>query len=230
MPALNYHKSISNVRNVYLSLGFMGGIVQRRFDRTKITTNNNYEAGNDGENFNQVKYSYFDGAVGMSLNSGFGDNPDHNFYVGAAYHHFNKPKGSFYSMKNQEVDAKYVVSGGVKFGVTESSYVAIEGDYYRQGTFQETIGGIMYGMKIGPELDRPDYVLHGGAYLRWNDAFIPTVKLDYRPFSIALSYDVNISKLKMSSHGRGGYELSVSYIGFLDRNNSSLNAVKCPRF
>ena len=80
------------------------------------------------------------------------------------------------------------------------------------------------------ELIARDEARHGGAYLRWNDAFIPTVKLDYRPFSIALSYDVNISKLKMSSHGRGGSEISVSYVGFLDRNNSSLNAVKCPRF
>jgi hypothetical protein len=40
------------------------------------------------------------------------------------------------------------------------------------------------------------------------------VKLDYNPFSVAISYDVNISKLKPSSYGRGGYELSISYIGF----------------
>lgn len=48
--------------------------------------------------------------------------------------------------------------------------------------------------------------------------------------SVAMSYDANISKLKPYSYGRGGFELSVSYIKFLDRNNSSVNAVKCPRF
>ena len=78
--------------------------------------------------------------------------------------------------------------------------------------------------------DNPDYTIHGGVYLRLNDAVIPTIKIDYHPFSFALSYDVNISKLKTSSYGRGGYELSLTYIGFLDRNNSSLNAVRCPRF
>ena len=39
MPALNYHKSLSNQRNRYLSLGFMGGLVQNNIDRSRITTN-----------------------------------------------------------------------------------------------------------------------------------------------------------------------------------------------
>src|ERR1051325_7301529 len=36
LPALNYHKSLSDEKNSYLSLGFMGGFVQRRFDRSKM--------------------------------------------------------------------------------------------------------------------------------------------------------------------------------------------------
>ena len=54
LPALNYHKSISSERNAYLSLGFMGGVSQRRFDRSKITTNSQYEDGSDGESFDQT--------------------------------------------------------------------------------------------------------------------------------------------------------------------------------
>jgi hypothetical protein len=166
----------------------------------------------------------------MSLNAGFGENPDNNMYLGVAYHHFNKPRTSFYNNDELQLGAKYVVSGGVKFGVTEASYLSIEGDHIHQGVFQETIAGMMYGIKMGPDLDMPDYTLHAGAFLRWNDAFIPTIKLDYRPFSVGFSYDVNISKLKTSSSGRGGFELSLSYVGFTQRENSSLNAVRCPRY
>ena len=36
LPAINYQKSLSEFRNMYLSLGFMGGIVQRKLDRNKI--------------------------------------------------------------------------------------------------------------------------------------------------------------------------------------------------
>jgi hypothetical protein len=45
-----------------------------------------------------------------------------------------------------------------------------------------------------------------------------------------LSYDVNVSQLETVSQGRGGVELSISFIGFLDRDNSAKNKVLCPRF
>ncbi len=230
LPALNYHKSVSNERNTYLSLGFMGGIVQRRFDRSKITTNSQYEGRGDGESLTATNYSQFDGSVGMSLNSGFGENAENNFVIGAAYHHINKPKSAFYSNAKIILKPKYVFSGAMKFGVTETSYLNIQTDVSRQGSFQEIVGGMMYGVKIGPDWERPDYVLHAGAFLRFNDAIIPTIKLDYSPFSVGLSYDVNISQLKTSSYGRGGFELSLTYIGFLNRDNSSLNAIRCPRY
>ena len=95
LPAINYHKSLSNDWNTYLSLGFMGGIVNRRFDRSKMTTNSTYDNGVDGENFPSSSYTYADGSVGMSFNSQVNANPDNNFFIGAAYHHFNKPKNSF---------------------------------------------------------------------------------------------------------------------------------------
>src|SRR5689334_9758797 len=40
LPAVNYHKSLSQDKNMFLSVGFTGGIVQRQFDATKLTFNN----------------------------------------------------------------------------------------------------------------------------------------------------------------------------------------------
>jgi len=50
------------------------------------------------------------------------------------------------------------------------------------------------------------------------------------PFTFAVSYDVNVSALKTVSQARGGFELSLSYQRFLDRNNSTKNSIRCPRF
>ncbi len=231
LPALNYHKSLSDETNRYLSLGFMGGLVQRRIDRSKMTTNSTYDGLGDGETFTKNGYSYFDAAVGMSFNSQFTDNIDNNLFVGAALHHFNKPKNSFYQSANIELEPKWVGSAGVKFSVTPGSYVTLQSDYSRQGEFQEVVAGALYGIKIGQgDLDNPLYTLHGGAFLRLNDAFIPVVKVDYSKFSFSLSYDVNMSKLRTSSYGRGGFELGISYIGFVDRENSAIKALYCPRF
>jgi len=230
LPALNYHKSLSTETNRYLSLGFMGGPVQRRFDRSKMTTNSMYDGQGDGETFITPQYTYFDAAVGMSFNTQLNENPENNYFLGLAYHHFTRPKNSFYRNASAELDPKWVASVGVRFAVTPESYITLQADQSIQGKFRETIAGALYGIKIGDDLENPLYTLHGGAFMRINDALIPVIKLDYRPFSVSLSYDVNLSKLKTSSYGRGGFELGISYVGFLDRNNSSVNAVLCPRF
>jgi type IX secretion system PorP/SprF family membrane protein len=230
LPALNYHKSLGVERNSYLSLGFMGGPVQRRFDRSRMTTNTMYDGGGDGETFVEPQYTYIDAAVGMSYNTQLNANPDNNIFLGLAYHHFNRPKNSFYRNASAELDPKWVASAGVRFSVTPASYITVQGDYSRQGSFKEMVAGAMYGVKLGPDLEHPAYTIHGGAFLRWNDALIPVVKLDYAPFSVSVSYDVNISKLKTSSYGRGGFELGVSFVGFTQRDNSTLTAVYCPRF
>jgi len=230
LPALNYHKSLSVERNSYLSLGFMGGPVQSHFDRSKMTTNSQYDGQGDGETFNDPKYTYIDGSVGMSYNTQLNDNPDNNIFFGLGYHHFTRPKNSFYRNETATVTPKWVASAGIRFSVTPESYITLQADHSNQGKFKETIAGALYGIKLGPELDHPLYTLHGGAFIRWNDALIPVLKVDYAPYSFSLSYDVNISKLKTSSYGRGGFELGISYVGFLDRDNSTLNAVNCPRF
>jgi type IX secretion system PorP/SprF family membrane protein len=232
LPALNYHKSLSNETNRYLSLGFMGGPVQRRIDRSKMTTNSQYDGQGDGENFESNSYTYFDGAVGMSFNAQLNENKDNNFFIGLAYHHFNKPKNSFYRNTVFTLEPKWVGSVGVKFGVTEISYLTLQADHSVQGKFKETVGGAMYGVMLGETEEGPLYTLHAGAFMRVEDAIIPVVKLDYTPFSVSLSYDVNISKLKTSSLGRGGFELGISYVGFVQRKkgNSAIDATLCPRF
>jgi type IX secretion system PorP/SprF family membrane protein len=227
LPALNYHKSLSSDRNRYLSLGFMGGGVQRRFDISKVTTNTHYDNGGLGESFTNTQYSYLDGSVGMSYNSDLNQNPENNFFLGAALHHFTKPKNSFYDNTNIIREPKWVFSGGLRFGVSDYAYLTLQADQTIQGGFSETVAGAMYGLKIGEDPENPVYAVHAGGFIRWNDAIVPVVKLDYSPFSISISYDVNISKLKPSSYGRGGFELSVCYIGFIKGNEGYL---LCPKF
>jgi len=229
-PALNYHKALSADKSTYLSMGFMGGLVQRSFDRSKVTTNHTYDNGVDGEGNVNPRYGYVDGSAGMSFNSTIGYEEKTTYFVGLAYHHFNQPKASFYNNPAVAIKPKWVASGGIKFPVDEMSYFTLEADYTKQNTASEIVAGGMYSRKIGDDYDNPLYTIHFGGYMRLNDAFIPVVKLDYHPFSVAISYDINVSTLKTVSQYRGGVELSVAYVGFLDRYNSTKNAVMCPHF
>lgn len=236
MPVLNYHKSLGAEKSTYLSLGFMGGIVQRKLDRSKITTNSQFDGNaynpnlSDGESFSNSSYSYFDGTVGLSFSTQVRENPDDNFFLGVSYHHFNKAKNiSFYNNPENEITPKWVLSSGIRMSTNDYSYVTFHTDYAMQGPYTELIGGLVYSRKFG-DVEDPRYMVHGGLLYRWNDAVIPTAKVELRPFAISLSYDANVSKLITASKGRGGFEMGISYIKFLDRNNSTKNAVKCPKF
>lgn len=236
LPSFNFHKSISEESNTYLSFGATAGIVQRKFDRSKVTTNNQFDGQqyngsmSDGENFTTTGYSYFDGSAGMSLNTQIDENPEDNFFVGIAYHHFNKPrKISFYDAADESIVPKWVGSLGVKLNKNEDQYLTIQTDYSVQGSNKECMIGAIYSIKLNSEEENGGCTLHAGSYLRWGDAIIPVAKLEFRSLSIASSYDANISALKQSSRGQGGFEISLSYIGF-KKDNSSLDAVKCPTF
>ncbi len=236
LPALNYHKSLSGDKNKYLSMGVMAGMVQRRFDRSKITTNNYYDGNGynpslgDGETLTNSNFTYFDGSIGLSFNSTIAEKPEDNYFIGVAYHHFNRPKNSFYKNPEVELQAKIVASAGIKFTLNETSYFTIHADYSKQGIYSELIGGALYSYKMGEDIENPKYTLHLGGFMRAKDAFIPVIKLDYQPFAFSFSYDANVSQLRTASQGRGGMELSISYTGFFDRDNSSKFVPLCPKF
>jgi len=235
LPALNYHKSLRADKNMYISMGFMAGLVQRRIDRSRVTTNSQFGGSGfdpgiaDGETFPANNYSYFDGSVGLSFNSQIGSNEENNIFLALALHHFNKADEiSFYGVAN-EMTPKWVSSLGIRFGINEYGYFTLQGDYTRQGSYKETIGGALYTFKLD-DIEDPKYQLHAGAFLRWKDAFIPVIKMDVKPLAVSVSYDINISPLKTASQGRGGFEVSLTYQKYIDRYNSSRDAMRCPRF
>lgn len=233
MPALNYHKSLSDVKPMYLAVGFMGGIVQKTLDMSKVTTNSQYNgtaydpALPNGETILNPNVHYLDGALGISFNTAFGTDYKNTLYFGGAYFHLNRPKNSFYQNPSVELDPKIVFSAGVHAIINDYIGFTIQADHSNQGPSQETIGGVMVAYKLGDDTDNGDYIFNLGAYIRWGDAIIPVVKLESKAFTVGLSYDVNISSLQTVSEGRGGFELSLSYTGFLQHENPRY---LCPKF
>lgn len=236
LPAVNYHKSLSEDKNVYLSVGFMGGLVQRKIDQSKMTTNSQWDGINyngslsTGENLSGSSYSYMDGSAGLSFITQLGENEDNNLFFGFAYHHFNRPKKlSFFSDSKVEMAPKMVGSAGIRISIAENSFLTMEADHSKQDSYSETIGGIVYTIKLGDPTD-PKYLFHIGSYIRWKDAIVPVAKMELRPLAISVSYDANISPLKSASKGMGGFELSLTYQKFINKDNSSRDALRCPRF
>jgi type IX secretion system PorP/SprF family membrane protein len=235
LPALNYHKSLSDDKPMFLSVGFMGGLVEKTLDLSKVTTNSQYNgtaydpALPNGETILTPSVRYLDGSLGISFNTAFGEDNQNTLFAGFSYQHLNRPKNSFYKNPTIELDPKYVFSAGVKSIINDYTYFTIQADHSRQGTAQETIAGVLYSYKLGDDPENSVYTLHLGGFLRWKDAFIPVLKVEMNALAVGLSYDANVSPLKTGSQGVGGFELSISYIGFLDRENAKFRLL-CPKF
>lgn len=232
LPVLAFHKSLSTQNDAYLSLGFIGGAVQQRFDQSKLKfddqfVNGAYSPTNPTHDvFNRTNVTYWDAGVGMKYSSDFGY--DNKFYVGAAYFHLSQPKVAFAQSNDIRLNRKFVINAGLSAATGEFDRVILYLDYFTQGGHSQAQGGFLYRHDVLQEDIDYNISLSGGAMIRWNDAVIPVVKLDYYNLGIGLTYDVNISKLKQASRSRGGFEVTLSYSNFLNIRNSSAEKVRCP--
>lgn len=236
LPVINYHKSLNDDKDMYLSLGFMGGFTQRQFNPAKATFNNQYNNGTfdpsapSGENFIKYNYTYLDMATGLSFSSTLGENV--HWFVGAAYYHFNRPKVSFLNDNTIELSAKWEYNAGLSAPLGEFGKVILEYNQLKQGIYSEVMAGGLLGhtIQISSGATTATNMIYGGLFVRWNDAVVPVIKLELDKYTIGFSYDVNVSKLSKASRSFGGYELSLSYLGFFNSLSSSAYKLRCPRF
>lgn len=236
LPVVNYHKSLSDDADNYISVAFMAGPVQSQFDPTQAKmddqfVNGGYSVGNaTNQIFSKTGYSYWDASTGITFSSGFGEAG--RYYVGAGIFHFNKPKLNFFSNNTDaHISEKYVVNAGITSPVSDYGRVIAYGDYFVQGGNRQFLGGMLYETDLVQYEDENGNVsLAFGSFYRWNDAVIPTVRLAFHEWNIGVSYDVNISKLKTASQMRGGFELTASFRGFINSRSSSADKVRCVQF
>ncbi|MEO7264294.1 MAG: PorP/SprF family type IX secretion system membrane protein [Ferruginibacter sp.] len=232
LPVLTFHKSINEDNDSYISLGFIGGAVQQRFDPTQLKfddqfVNGAYSSTNPtNQTFTNTNVTYYDCSVGMLYSTSFAN--DIQFYLGAAYYHFTKPKVAFSYKNDVRLNNKTVINIGLAAPVSDYDKLILYADVFQQGGNKQAQGGFMYRHDLLQEEEDMSISISAGSFLRWNDAIIPVIKLDYYKIGIGFTYDVNISKLKAASQMRGGFEATLSYRSFLNMRNSSSEKVRCP--
>ena len=236
LPFLNFHKSLNDNAEQYLSVAFMGGPVYSQFDPTKLQLDDQFVNGAFNPNnptqqvFTRTGFTYWDASTGVSFSSVFNEN-DH-FYIGVGVFHFNHPRVAFYTGDKASIlNTKIALNAGVTLNTSETNKLIFYADYFRQGQNEQFLGGATYNTEISRRYsDNKTVSFDMGAYYRWNDAFIPTLKLDMYDWSGGVSYDINVSGLKTASQWRGGFEFSLTYRSKLNSRSALENKVLCPTF
>ncbi len=235
MAAVNYNKRLYDGHGSYLSAGFAGGYIQRSVDQSKMTLDNQWIGGFDpnagtGETQAFQKITHYDVSAGVSFNSSAGPNNEVNYYIGGAAFHVTKPKESFNPNENFiRLGAKYTGNAGITVRLNRNFGLMATANYSNQAPYQETIfGGLVSFRELITE--GKAFAIHAGCFVRWKDALIPTMKVDYNMYSFTASYDVTTSSLKPSLNSKGGWEMSVYIRGRYPKKENFLERIECPRF
>jgi type IX secretion system PorP/SprF family membrane protein len=235
-PAFNFSKSLNVQRNSYLSVGFTGGYNQYSFDRSKVTTDNQFLSGvfNEnnptGEQFGNTSMNMWDLGAGINYNSSAGVGNAVTYMIGIAGYHLTQPKFTYLNVPGVTQNMRLNINAACAFDVGERYSAQVHMNVAQQGTNSEKlVGGLMsYTQPEGAFAVA--YALSAGCFYRLGDAVIPVVKLRYRNSAVAVSYDVNISGLTPASRLRGGTEITFSLSGNFTEKNAVLKKTVCPKF
>lgn len=235
LPMVNYHKSLSSDKNMYLSAAFMGGPVMSHFDPTQLRFDDQYLGGTFSatnpthQTFTNTSLTYWDPSVGLSFSNESGENT--TYYIGVGLFHINNPKVSFQAQNDFRLNRKYVVNFGLTTKTNETDRMIVYADLFKQGGAAQAQGGLMYKHDLVQTDDDQAVSISAGMFYRLNDAVIPVVKLDYYKLSFGATYDINVSKLVPASHMRGGLEVTMTYKAFSPNHISDeVYRTRCPRF
>lgn len=235
LPVVNFHKSLDGEKDTYLSLAFMGGPVSSQFDVSQLKLGDQFVGGSYNPSNSSMQpitnssYSYWDLSTGLCFSSQIGSQA--RFYLAAGLAHFASPViHSVTGSQSGALAPRFSLNFGSTALVGERGHIIALGDYFTQNGNHQLLGGVMYGLEVGEYDNEDPSLLYVGSFLRWGDALIPAVKLEFNHMTIGISYDVNVSKLKVVSNWRGGLEVTACYRGFLKIRSSTLDRVRCVRF
>lgn len=236
--SLAYHVRLDNKNT--LGLGVQAGVLQRSADINNITWGSQYDGSaynqalSSGETMAAGSFTKFDIGSGLlwTYNKGgamrnSGSSKPLQINLGVSVFHLTQPDFSFLG-SDESLYMKVVGHGNAVIGVSDRWSILPGFLYYRQGPAQE----IFVGTLAKVVLTRGDSYMERaqgaaiafGGYLRTRDAFSAHLLVDYASFTFGISYDINVSDLQVASNGRGGLELSLSFVTDVFKSKSGSNA------
>jgi type IX secretion system PorP/SprF family membrane protein len=227
-----YHKGLDEDGLNQLGFGFQGTYASKRLDGSQLKFENELDLNgnwtlpsNEPVDGRSVNVNYFDFNAGVLYNGS--TDGYNNFYLGASMYHINRPKESYMGNGYYTLNPRLTIHSGGYFKVGETTTLHLTAIFSQQAGANETVigGAVAFNLNNDPEETPTNF--YAGSWLRFNDAIIPYVGLEWNDFRLGATYDVNYSSLKVGSQSRGGIEISLIYI---KKPASGRKGIPCPKF
>ena len=209
--------------------GIQAGIVQRRFDRSKLSFGDQwnpvtgYNPGTpSAEVLSRTSATAFDAGAGVMF---FDAQPGKkaNVFAGFSVSHLTKPEDKFSASGTAKIPMRFTGHAGIRLALSEVFSLTPNLLYLKQGSAQEKMVGAYASYKAAGDLD-----LMLGANYRFDDAFSPFLGFTYKGLLLGASYDLNTSDLGKMAKGSNSFEISLSFIGRKSTKTPEIDFV-CPR-
>jgi len=218
-------------RNKYhnLSLGAQVGMKQKSIEYQLLSFNNQYttagggafeETISPGENFGaqsrilpvtNVGAIYYYSKQQSLLNP----------FIGVSAFNLLRPDETFFSTESR-LPVRYYVHAGTRINITELFYLLPKVLIMHQDNFNEQT----FALDASYYLKGSEFYLLGGIVYRNTDAAIISLGARRANFIAKVGYDINVSSLSTASTGRGGFEISFTY---MQLNKATPSSKICPR-
>ncbi len=174
-------------------------------------------------NNSTLKSNYVDVNAGLIYTAS--TNEQNNFYAGVSLYHINRPRQQF-TGADYLLNPRATMHAGGYFPIGYSTTLHLSGLYSSQAKASETVAGGAVQFALGnPDALQPTN-FYAGSWMRFGDALIPYIGLEFNDLRLGVTYDINISDLKTASQSRGGIEFSLIYIS----HASDAKELPCPKF
>jgi type IX secretion system PorP/SprF family membrane protein len=197
-----------------ITFGLQAGLIQRRFDRSKLTLGDQWNP-ITGYSPNNASTDAIVRNSASNLDASFGilyfdaqPGKKANVFAGVSASHLTQPDDKFSASGTEEFPVRYTFHGGVRFTLSEVFSLTPNLLYLKQGTAQEKMIGAYGQYKVNSETN-----LMLGLNYRVEDAISPFLGFTYKNMMLGASYDINTSDLGKIANGSNSFEISLSFIG-----------------
>ncbi len=220
---LNANLAFSYVRPMdqynWISVGFQAGYSQKSLSTAGLNWADTWTTvGFDptigtAEVFTNESSNYLD--FGAGINFYRHSRSGAKAFAGYSMYHASEPSVNFLG-SDDIISRLHVVSGGVLIGNKKKDVYFFPNVIWQT---QSSITTITYGMDLkfmlGGATTHTGYLTESslslGVYHRWDDALIPTLRIQKGGFDLGVSFDVNIGDITRINGGMGGPEFRLAY-------------------
>ena len=238
--SLSYTAAIDDQLENYFSMGFQAGLNQNSFDITKATWDSQWNGDAFDPTLSSRESVQLPQATYVDLNAGllYYYVPDGitTFDIGASLSHIGSPNVSFFLQTETPLRQKITLHSSAEIPVNEegSAWILPKAMVIMQGNQKDITVGGFFKNKVQFKSKYTNYkkeaYFYGGAYYRYQDAFILAARFEFNTVGLGLSYDINTSSLSNLAGSANAFEVNFSYISYIKRGTRSKNYNKMPRY